>query len=268
MKTFLIALFVISLSQSVNAQTEFSSHRGSSLHAPENTIAAVKLAWEQGADAVEIDIHLSKDKRLMVIHDSNTKRTSGKDYRVEETLSETLRLLDVGSFKGEEYKNERIPFLEEILEIVPPPKTLYIELKCGLEGLPFLQKIINESTTKGQLAIICFDYDAIVAAKKMFPNHSCHYLIGKEEGLKENIKRAALNGIDAIDMKHSLINQEIADYVHSLSMGIYAWTVDDPRDAKRLLELRVDGIETNCVSCLKELLNIKHNSQPLNRSND
>jgi glycerophosphoryl diester phosphodiesterase len=89
----------------------------------------------------------------------------------------------------------------------------------------------------------------------MFPNNSCHYLVGKEEGLKENIKKAALNGIDAIDMKHSLIDQDLVDYVHSLSMGIYAWTVDDPRDAKRLMGLRVDGIETNCVPCLKKLMN-------------
>ena len=257
MKNVLILLFVIGLCQSVNAQVEFSSHRGSSLHAPENTKKSVALAWEQGADAVEIDVHLSKDKKLMVIHDSNTKRTSGKDYRVEDTVSDVLRKLDVGSFKGEEFKNERIPFFEEIVEMVPPSKKLYIELKCGLEGLPFLQKAINESSTKGELAIICFDYDVIVAAKKMFPNNSCHQLIGKEEGLKENIKKAALNGIDAIDMKHSLINQEIVDYVHSLSMGIYAWTVDDPRDAQRLMKLHVDGIETNCVSCLKELMNIK-----------
>jgi glycerophosphoryl diester phosphodiesterase len=255
MKKVLLAMFVIGLSQGVCAQVEFSSHRGSSLHAPENTKASVKLAWEQGADAVEIDVHLSKDNRLMVIHDSNTKRTSGEDYRVEDTVSDILRMLDVGSFKGEQYKNERIPFLEEIIEMVPPAKTLYIELKCGLEGLPYLQKAINESTTKGNLAIICFDYDVIVTAKEMFPDHSCHYLIGDEEGLKENIKKAALKGIDAIDMRHSLINQEIVDYVHSLSMSINAWTVDDPRDAKRLLGLGLDGIETNCVSCLKELLN-------------
>ena len=68
-------------------QVEFSSHRGSSLHAPENTTTSVALAWEQGADALEIDIHLSKDNKLMVIHDSNTKRTSGKKYRVDETIS-------------------------------------------------------------------------------------------------------------------------------------------------------------------------------------
>lgn len=188
----------------------------------------------------------------MVIHDSNTKRTSGMDYRVEDTVSDTLRLLDVGSFKGDEYKNERIPFLEEIIEMVPPSKTLYIELKCGMEGLPYLQKVINESSTNGQLAIICFDYDVIVAAKKMFPNNSCHYLIGEKEELKEKIKKASLNGIDAIDMNHSLINREIVKYIHSLSMGIYAWTVDNPLVAKRLMKFNVDGIETNCVTCLKK----------------
>lgn len=255
MKNMLFLMLVIGFSQHVHAQVEFSSHRGSSLHAPENTKAAVSLAWEQGADAVEIDIHLSKDNKLMVIHDSNTKRTSGKDYRIEDTMSDTLRLLDVGSFKGAEYKNEKIPFLKEIIALLPPSKTLYIELKCGVEVLPYLKKEIKKSSKKDQLAIICFDFDVIVAAKKMFPNNSCHLLIGKEDKLKETIERASLNGIDFIDMKHSLINQEIVDYVHGLSMGINAWTVDDPREAQRLMALKVEGIETNCVPCLIESMN-------------
>lgn len=254
MKKVLMILLVIAFCQNANAQVEFSSHRGSSVYAPENTKASVKLAWEQGADAVEIDIHLSKDKKLMVSHDGNTKRTSGKDYRIEDTMSDTLRLLDVGSFKGEKYKNEKMPFLEEIIALLPPSKRLYIELKCGVEGLPYLQKVVKKSSKKDQLAFICFDFDAIAAAKKMFPRNSCHLLMGNEENLKEKIKMAAQNKIDAIDMKYSVIDQDIVDYIHGLHMGINAWTVDDPNEAKRLMGLKLDGIETNCVPCLKEAM--------------
>jgi len=256
MKNVSILLFVICSVLKVSAQVEFSSHRGSSLHAPENTVASVKLAWEQGSDAVEIDIYLTKDKKIMVIHDESTKRTSGKDYRIEDTMSDTLRLLDVGSFKGPKYKNERIPFLEEIIALIPPSKRLYIELKRGVEVLPYLKKVINESPKKDQLAIICFEFDVIVAAKKMFPDNNCHLLIGDEDNLKEMIKTASQNKIDAIDMRYSLITQDIVDYVHSLHMKINAWTVDDPHEAKRLMGLKLDGIESNCVPCLKEAMKL------------
>lgn len=243
------------LSYSLQAQIEYSSHRGSSLHAPENTIAAVTLAWEQNADAVEIDVHLSKDNKLMVIHDGTTKRTTGQEYRVQETSSELLRSLDVGSFKGAQYKGERMPFLNEIIDLTPVGKKLYIELKCGLDALPYLKEVIDMSPKGDRLAIICFNFDVLVAAKKMFPDLRCHLLIGKEEKLKENIQKASQNGIDFVDLKHSLITQDIVTYVHGLSMGVNAWTVDDPKDAKRLAALQVNGIETNCVPCLKEAMN-------------
>lgn len=234
------------------AQIEYSSHRGSSLEAPENTVASFMLAWKQGADAVEIDVHLSKDNRLMVIHDSNTKRTTGEDYVVKETHSDVLRKLDAGSFKGEKYRGEKIPFLEEIIDLLPPGKKLIVELKCDKKGLPVLEKIIRNSPKKRQIDIICFDFDVLVEAKKLLPDNYSHLLIGKEEGLKEAIKKASEAKIEAVDLKHSLIDQEIVSYVHDLSMQVFAWTVDDPAIANRLVALNVDGIESNCVSCLKE----------------
>lgn len=254
MKKLLLLSFVLGFNQLANAQKEFSSHRGSSIQAPENTVAAVSMAWKEGADAVEIDIHLSKDNRLMVIHDSNTKRTSGKDYVIKNTLSDSLRLLDVGSFKGEKYKNEKIPFLEEIISIIPPKKKLIVELKCGVEGFPALKKILDTSPKKGQIDLICFDFEVISAAKKIFPKIDCHLLYGKSEDIETVIKKASLNGIEAVDLKYSIINQKVVDYVHELSMKVYAWTVDDGTEAKRLLALNVDGIESNCVPCLKELM--------------
>jgi len=99
------------------------AHRGASYLAPENTLASVKLGFEQGADAVEVDIHLSKDKRLMVNHDKDTRRTAkGRNYLIKETDSKVLRVLDVGVWKDDKYKGEKMPFLDEVLLEVPLEK--------------------------------------------------------------------------------------------------------------------------------------------------
>ena len=98
---------------------EIVAHRGASFLAPENTLAAVRLAWDQGADAVEIDVHLSKDNRIVAIHDSCTTRTAGTTHHIAETRSSRLRRLNVGRLGGPKSAHERIPYLEEILRTVP-----------------------------------------------------------------------------------------------------------------------------------------------------
>ncbi len=232
-------------------KTEFSSHRGSSLEAPENTIPSVLLGWEQGAEGVEIDIHLSKDNRLMVIHDGNTKRTSGMDYQVEDTHSDILRKLDVGAFKGEKFKGEKIPFLEEVIAVIPSGKRLIIELKSGTDCLPLLKKVIKKSKNKQDLRLIAFDFQTITAAKKMFPHVNCHWLLSGKEGLENKIVKAADNNLDGLDIRHSDIDKDVVAFAHKNKLKVLAWTVDDPSEALRLIDLGVDEIESNCVSCLK-----------------
>ncbi|HYQ57495.1 MAG TPA: glycerophosphodiester phosphodiesterase family protein, partial [Draconibacterium sp.] len=132
MKTTIVLIFILTTIHTI-AQNRFIAHRGASFLAPENTVASAKLAWELGADAVEVDVHLSKDNRVMVIHDKDTKRTcSGKtNLTIAKTPSILLRDLDAGSPKGEEFKGEKIPYLSEIIETIPEGKTLVVEIKAG-----------------------------------------------------------------------------------------------------------------------------------------
>src|SRR5438034_6344625 len=105
------------------------AHRGASHDAPENTLAAVHLAWQQNADAVEIDVHLSKDGKLVVIHDATTKRTCGVSHKVRELTLAELKSLDAGKWKGRQWVGETIPTLDEVLDIVPKGRGLVIEMK-------------------------------------------------------------------------------------------------------------------------------------------
>ena len=172
--TFLLALFTFGLS----GQPQIIAHRGASYLAPENTVAAANLAWELNTDAVEVDIYLAKDNRVMVIHDKDTKRTclGNKNMKVADTPSEVLREMDAGAWKDEKYTGEKIPFLSEIIETVPPQKTLVVEIKCGSEVLPHLKRVVEKSGKQDQIVFIAFGWDTILETKKLFPENKCYWL--------------------------------------------------------------------------------------------
>ena len=112
---------------------EIVAHRGASFDAPENTLSAFRLAWQQKADVVEGDFYLTKDKHIVCIHDKTTKRVAPKQATLtiaKSTLAE-LSALDVGSWKHPRFANERIPVLEEVLATVPKGKRIFVEIKCG-----------------------------------------------------------------------------------------------------------------------------------------
>jgi glycerophosphoryl diester phosphodiesterase len=165
-----ITTLVVFLVMNITAQNTFIAHRGASYLAPENTVSAAKLAWELGADAVEIDIHISKDNRIMVIHDKDTKRTclSKKNLTIADTPSTLLRDLDAGIWKDAKFKGEKIPYLTEIIETLPAGKTLVVEIKCGIEIIPPLVRGMEKCKKKEQIVFIAFDWKTMVEVKKHF----------------------------------------------------------------------------------------------------
>src|SRR5688572_19130995 len=111
----MFALFTTPAAAAADGPVEFIGHRGASFDAPENTVAAIKLAWEQKADGAEFDVYLTKDGKVAVIHDATTKRTAGADLKVAGSTLTELRALDVGRWKGEKFTGEKIPTLDEML---------------------------------------------------------------------------------------------------------------------------------------------------------
>jgi len=241
---------------------EIIAHRGASYLAPENTLASVKLGWEKDAD-VEVDVYLSKDRRIVVMHDSTTKRTAGGvDLKLSETDSLELRKLDVGSFKGPEFAGERIPYLEEVLATIPPGRKLYVEIKCKKEILPVLQPMLAESGKMSQIVIICFDLEVATASKKMI-DVPTYWLKGTDK-VKDTeqwiphdpnlAQTAEARGLDGLDVHYAGVTEEFARAVRAAGLGLYVWTVDDPNEAARLVALDVDGITTNRPAWLREQL--------------
>jgi len=142
------------------------AHRGASHDAPENTLAAFKLAIEQGADGFEADFYLGKDGHVVCLHDADTKRVAGKKLLAKEAPFEELRLLDVGSWKGPQWKGERMPTLEEVLAAVPEGKKIFIELKSSREVVGPMVKILAASKlSPEQVVVISFNADRSPSAK-------------------------------------------------------------------------------------------------------
>jgi glycerophosphoryl diester phosphodiesterase len=240
---------------------EIIAHRGASHLAPENTMASVMLGWEKGAD-VEVDVYLSSDNRIVVIHDDTTERTAGTDVKVGETTSQELRKLDVGSFKAEEFAGEQIPFLADIVRTIPPERKLYVEIKCGKEILPFLRELIVESGKMSQIVIIGFDLETVAMSKELI-DIPTYWLKGTEKVEETEewiphepqlIQKAENEGLDGLDVHYAGVTKEFIRAAKTSGQKLYVWTVDDPEEAARLVKLGVDGITTNRPGWLREQL--------------
>ena len=256
----LFCLFIVSMSGCTKS-VEIIAHRGASYIAPENTMTSVKLGWEKGAD-VEVDVYLTKDNRIVAIHDDTTERTAGMDVNVAESTSDELRKLDVGSFKSEEYAGEQIPFLADIVETIPPGQKLYVEIKCGQEILPYLRELLVQSGKMSRIVIIGFDLETVTMSKEMI-DVPTYWLKGTEK-IKETeqwiphdpqlAQTAKEKGLDGLDVHYAGVTKEFADAVKASGQKLYVWTVDEPEEAIRLIKLGVDGITTNRPGWLREQL--------------
>jgi glycerophosphoryl diester phosphodiesterase len=263
----LLPLFAMALLSSSSGALEIVAHRGASYDAPENTVASFKLGYKQGADADELDIYLSKDGEIVVMHDKTTKRTAGADKPiVEQTLSE-LRALDAGKWKDPKFTGERIPTLKEALATVPAGKRMFIEIKCGPEVLPPLQKLLKECPlSRDQLVIICFQEATLRKARPLFPDLQIYWLVSwpKDKAgeppvakprLEDLIATAKDAGFSGLNLESTFpIDKAFAERVTAAGLKLYTWTVDDPKLASTLATAGVAGITTNRPAWLREQL--------------
>ncbi len=236
--------------------TMIIAHRGASHDAPENTLASVNLAWERSADAVEVDVHLSKDNRIMVIHDGDTKRTTGAKKVIRESMSPALQSLDASNGM-DQFKGERIPFLEEVIATVPEDKVLFIEVKTDTVIIPPLVDGLASSPDKSRLVVISFDFDVCAMMKKEIPSIPVYWLHYTLSGSYKSkwISLAVDAGLDGLNFRHIGISKDYVEAVHGSGMKMFAWTVDDPVEAARLIESGIDGITSNRPAWLSEQLN-------------
>ena len=262
---FALAVSIIFTVLQTNA-VEIIAHRGASYDAPENTLASVRLGYEQGADGVEIDIHLTKDNRAAVLHDYDTARVSGAKLVVSNTPLADLQKLNVGAWGKwtNQPFNEKIATLEDVLALVPAGKKLFIEIKTGPEIIPAVAQALKNAKPKpDQLTIITFNYESAKAAKKTFPKLKTYWLVGyakdKVTGefpkLDETIAKAKAAGVDGLDLNFNWpLDKTTIAKIKSAGLECHVWTVNDPAKARELATAGVDSITTDRPKWLRDQL--------------
>jgi glycerophosphoryl diester phosphodiesterase len=254
----LFAAMTVSVSSA--PAVEIIGHRGASHDAPENTAASFNLGWKQEADADELDIYLTQDSQIIVIHDADAKRTTGVAAAVAKSTLAELRALDAGSWKGEAWKGEKLPTLREALATIPDGKRMFIEIKCGPEVLPALEADLRACGKKPeQLVLIGFGYKTMVEAKKRLPQLQVFWIVGhkKDESprLDAMIDQAKAGHLDGLDLDGRFpIDSTWVAQVKAAGLRLYVWTVDDPALAARFSAAGVEGITTNRPGWLRQQL--------------
>lgn len=243
---------------------EFVAHRGASFDAPENTLASGKLAFVQNADALETDIWLTKDGQIIVSHDLNTKRTTGRDAKLIDLTFAEARQLDAGTWKDPKFAGEKLPTLEEQLALIPAGKRIFIELKAGPEIVPALKATLAKTHLKrSQLVLITFKLPAAKAAKEAMPDLPVQWLLSAPSkdpkkpspDLDEAIAQAKAAKLDGLDVNFNFpMDVAAMKKIRAAGLQIHVWTVDDPVVAKRWAALGVDSITTNRPGWLREQL--------------
>lgn len=242
---------------------EIIAHRGASADAPENTLSAMKLAWEQNSDAIELDLWLSKDGKVVVFHDADTKRFDGQARVVSSLTFEELRQLDVGGWKAPRFAGERVPSLESILATIPSGRRAFLEIKCGPEILPELSRVLRGAgRVPRELAVISFHFETVRESKRLFPAIPHYYLhsykkdaAGMYPRVEDLIERCRDAGLDGLDLHFDWpIDRSFVSRIHDAGLQLVVWTVDDADRARRLVEAGVDGITTNRPQWLRERL--------------
>jgi glycerophosphoryl diester phosphodiesterase len=228
-------------------------HRGASREAPENTLAAFRLAFEQGADGIESDFRLTSDGEIACLHDDSTGRTAGADLRVEESSWRELRRLEVGGWKGEKWRGEPMPSLGEALAFLPPGKRLFIELKSGPAIIaPLAAALAGAGGEPEQIRLLSFSEELILALKERLPLYRACWLTDyrwrgswhpSPQQVLETLRRCRADGLAS--RSREVLDAGFVAALRGECREIHVWTVDSGAQACRLAALGVDSVMTN-----------------------
>ncbi|MDR1894494.1 MAG: glycerophosphodiester phosphodiesterase [Spirochaetales bacterium] len=239
------------------------AHRGYSSRAPENTLAAFALARDQGIPGIELDVHLTTDRRLAVFHDDTLKRICGVDRAVEDCSSDELRELSAGEWMDGAFRNEKIPLLPEVFELLGRGMIYDIEIKSRDTRRNELEGLLEAQITAAGLEDRCLISSFNPFRLKFFNPASSvprGLIYARSPEVPWVLRRGGGRFIapcPVLKPNYTFINRSYVLW-HKKLLGrrLIPWTVDDPGLAKTLLGLGVDGLISNDPGPLKPLFGL------------
>ena len=238
------------------------AHRGASGHAPENTMAAFRRAVEMGAGFIETDLHLTRDARVVAIHDATLDRTTNGHGLVDLLPLVAVRELDAGAWfrspTPESFAGERIPTLDEVLRFAKERDIIfYLELKAdstwGVEHA--VVAALRDTGEAARVVILSFDPATLLSVNRLDQTMMTGYLC--ELPSNDLVERSVRAGARQIAPRGDLVTPALVKRAHEAGLQVVAWTINEPDQMRRLIAAGVDGIMSDYPDRLVSVLNEK-----------
>lgn len=237
-----------------NAQKVMNiAHRGASAYAPENTLAAFDKAFKMKANYFELDVQMSKDGHLVLIHDTTVDRTTNGTGRVGDLTLAEVKQLDAGSWFDPSFAGERIPTLEEALDRYRGKIGILIEIK-NPELYPGIEHKVAQALkdrnmhkpNNGKIIIQSFNHDSVQQFHRLLPSVPVGVLISyNEDGISDQKLSEFSAYAEYVNPNKRMVDQDLVDRIHHFGMKTTPWTINDPTEIRTLISYGVDGIVTD-----------------------
>lgn len=231
-----------------------NGHRGFPAKYPENTLISFEKAIELGVDAIEYDLHLTRDGKLVVTHDDEISRCSNGHGVVEEMTFDELRKLDFGFWKSPEFAGEKIPLFTEVLDLVARKKPGLFQLvevkRPDIECAKLAMAELKHRNLMDQFCLVCFHWNVLTEMKKLYPELLQHgdpneSMLWKPEFFK---------GMFRVGIHYGQMSKELTDWFHSQNVLVDAWTIDTEELLDKMIEMGADSVTSNDSEQILRLL--------------
>jgi len=237
------------------------AHRGDSGNYPENTLISFRSALELQPDYIELDVYATKDRQIICLHDHTLDRTTnGTGKPGDYTLAE-IKTLDAGSWKDPRFAGERIPTLEEALNLMKGRTIVQVEVKePGIERE--VVEVIRKTGSEESVVVISFLSEVIRKIRELAPELPTGQLLGSlPDGISGGIRRTLESLANVMSIAHPSVTPELVSAVHRHGITLWAWNMDEAEDIRRIADLRVDAVASNFPARAIEVLGDKRGDQ-------
>jgi glycerophosphoryl diester phosphodiesterase len=226
----------------IKRTVEITGHRGTKVRAPENTLSAVRHAIAEGADFAEIDVQTTADGVVVLFHDDDFMRVASLNRRLRDINYSELNDIDVGSWFAPEFSSERIPTLQEIIDLARGRIKLNIELKYTWPDPTLTEKVVNiirQNRFSSDCVVSSLNFSAVTEVKQSFPELTTGFIVFKAAGDLSRMEADFLS-ISAAQATARLVRQ-----LHRHGRAVHVWTVNDFNNIISMIERGVDNIITD-----------------------